>query len=368
MKMKAALLYGQRDIRIEKIDQPKASDGIDGKGVVLKIDTCGICSIKDMAYYKQGLPDYFTSGIAPGHEYCGEVVDIGPNVTGVKLGDRFYGYSYRPCLKCSACQAKNYGGCEDPYQGSCGTWINGAMAEYLLVPVISVERFIKIPDDISSQDGALLEPTILGIGLASKADAGDLVVVFGQDLMGLATVVCLKERGVAKVIAADVSQKRLQAAKEAGADIVVDELNEDIVKVVMKETAGAGADIVIEASQRPISFQQAIAVTQPTGKIWTTTEAWYAPYVLHPQIQAKRGHKPETNNKTRGFTIQNAWGTLGPTIPRLQHALDLYRSGKISAKKHVTHVFPLEKAKEAFEVALNPHKSIKVIVEPWSSK
>lgn len=244
---------------------------------------------------------------------------------------------------------------------------NGAMAEYVLFPnviypSVTSDKIIKLPDNVSYRDGALIEVLRLGIGLASKAKAGDVVVVFGQDLTGLGAVVHLKELGAAKVIASDVSKKRLQASREVGADIVINALNEDVFKVVMEETSGKGADVVIEASGRPESLQQAVNVVRPFGDIWLGTFYTAGPF-FNPSWQYP-GMISMNPTQKPGISIHCAWGTLGPWMPMLRQAVKILQSGKITADKYVTQVFPLDEIKEAFEVASNPHESIKVMIEP----
>jgi threonine dehydrogenase-like Zn-dependent dehydrogenase len=361
MKMKAAIYYGPGDLKIEEIERPKAQDGVDGRGMVVKIGACGICPIMDFPKYRQKVYDC-ANGISLGHEHCGEVIEVGPKLTEVKVGDKVYGLAYRPCFKCEACLAGDYGRCRRYPTGTAGSWINGAFAEYMLYPFVSNESIIKLPDSMSFQDGALLEPLILGIGLADKAKTGDVVVIFQQDFMGLATIVELKEKGLAKkVIVSDISKKRLEAAKNTGADIVVNELDEDIVKVVMKETSGAGAQVVIVASGRPPNFQQSIDVVQHKGNIWLGT-FFDAPFMFNPSLQ--RPEMPRSNMTQKGFNIQCAWGTLGLKVPRLDEAIRLIQSGKIIANKFVTHVFPLDKIKEGFETAMNSPDAIKVLIAP----
>jgi threonine dehydrogenase-like Zn-dependent dehydrogenase len=359
MKMKAAIYYGARDVRIEEIERPRAEEGIDGHGLVLKIGACGICNHKDIYRYQITKSPPCATGIALGHEYSGEVVEIGPKVTGIKIGDRVQGYAMRPCLECEVCKAGNYGKCTNLLSGAGGNFRNGGMAEYVLFSYTTADRLMKLPDNMNYRNGALFEVLTLGIGLASKAKADDVVVLIGMDMTGLSTVLSLKEIGAAKIIASDISKKRLKAAKELGADIVVDELNEDLVKVVMKETGAEGANVVIVTEPRPINFRQAIDVVGLEGTIWLATE-WDVPFAIQP-IQ----EQPETPHMYRRtqFTIRCPWGTLGLGKPRLQKAIEYIQSGKITAEKYAT-VFPLEKIKEAFELAINPHKSIKVIVEP----
>lgn len=361
MKMKAAIYYGPGDFRVEEIERPKAQDGVEGMGMVVKVGACGICPIMDFPKYKQKVYDCAT-GIALGHEHCGEVVEAGTGLSDIKVGDKVYGLCYRPCFKCEACLAKDFGKCRRYPSGTAGSWINGAFAEYLLYPFVSKENIIKLPELISFRAGALLEPLILGIGLAEKAKDGDVVAIFGQDFMGLATVAELKAKGLAKkVILSDISKKRLEAAEELGADVVVNETKDNVVEVVMKETSGAGSRVVIVASGRPANFQQAIDVVRPGGAIWLGT-MYDAPFMFHPSLQ--RPEMPRSNITQKGFTIQCAWGTLGPKFPRLEEAIKLIQFGTITADKFVTHVFPLERIREGFETAIHSPDAIKVMIEP----
>jgi threonine dehydrogenase-like Zn-dependent dehydrogenase len=370
--MKAAIYYGPGDIKVEEIERPKAGDN----GMVLRVRACGICPFIDVPHYKMSYPladippryqedPPSTSGIVLGHEFSGEVVEVGSKVAAVKVGDRLYGVIWSPCGHCEACQAGDYEHC--PFGDAGGRVINGAMAEYvlfpnLIYPSVIKDKLIKLPDNLSYRDGALLEVLRLGIGLASKAKAGDVVVIFGQDITGLGALARLKSLGIAKVITCDVSQKRLQASREVGADVVVDALNEDVFKVVMEETSGNGAEVVIEASCRPESLQQAVNVVRPFGDIWLSTfytagpffnPSWQHPGMVAMNITAKPG-----------ISMHCPWGTLGPWIPMLEQAIEMIQSGKITADKYVTHVFPLDGVKEAFETAMNPHESIKVMLEP----
>ena len=356
MKMKAAIYYGPGDIRIEEIKRPKAGSN----GVVIRVRACGVCPIIDLGAWKR-MSDRGV-GLALGHEFCGDVVEVGSNVTAVKEGDRAYGLSFRPCHRCDWCRVGEYWRCNNWMQGMMGK--HGAFAEYYWLPFATEDNVVKLPDTLSYHELAFIEPISLSIGLARKAKAGDVVVVLGQHLIGLGTVACLKERGIAKVIVSDVSQKRLEAARELGADIVVDDINEDIVKAVMKETSGEGADVVIDTDDRPTSFFQAVNMVGRFGSVWLGnsfalqgTAAWTGPGGL------VSGPEPFVF-PTSMVSIQCAWGTLGPRAPRWLEVCELIKSGKITAKKHVTHVFPLDKIKEAFETALNPHESIEVIVEP----
>jgi threonine dehydrogenase-like Zn-dependent dehydrogenase len=373
MKMKAAVFYGPGDIRVEEIERPRAG----GKGMVLRVRACGICPLIDVPHYKMDfplidVPPHYQTNIAGngpmivlGHEFSGEVVEVGSEVTAAKVGDRVYGVAWHPCGLCEACRAGDEERC--PFVDAAGRVINGAMAEYLLFPNVTYsslteDKLIKLPHNASYRDGALIEPLRLGIGMASKAKAGEVVVVLGQEIMGLSAVVHLKKIGAAKVIVSDISPKRLQASREVGADVVVDALKEDLFKVVMGETSDKGADLVIEASCRPESLQQAVNVVRPFGAIWLGTFYTAGPF-FNPSWQSPRMVSMNLTQKP-GISIHNTWGTLGPWMPLLREAAEIIQSGKITADKYVTHVFPLERVKEAFETAMNTLESIKVMIEP----
>jgi threonine dehydrogenase-like Zn-dependent dehydrogenase len=325
----------------------------------------------DMPRYKKVTLDHATP-IVLGHEFSGEVIEVGPKVTAAKVGDRIYGLTFRPCGRCEPCKAGDFENCRFYPESTEGNYINGAMAEYMFFPYVIGNKLVKLPPDLTYRDGSLLEPLCLSIGLAQKAKKGDVVVIIGQDIMGLGIVAYLKEKGIAKkIIVSDVSKKRLEAAKELGADVVVNELNEDLYEVVAEATGhdkaeklqGGGADVVIETSGRNVNFYMTIDVVKPRGQIWLATFYDEGPFMFDPSKQV--AGRPRSNfSQKGGAPMQCAWGTLGPWVPRLEESIKMIQSGKLNAAKYVDHVFPLDKVMEAFETAIDPHKSIKVVLEP----
>jgi len=370
-KFKAAVYYGPHDIRVEELDLPRAADGVDGHGMVLKVGACGICPVMDTPRWKRVTIDHATP-IVLGHEFSGEVVEVGPEVTAARVGDRIYGLTFRPCGRCAPCKSGDVEHCINYPESTEGNYINGAMAEYMFFPYVIADKLIKLPPDLTYRDGSLLEPLCLAAGLADKARKGDLVVIIGQDLMGLGILAFLKQKGLArKVIVSDISKLRLDAAIKLGADIAVNENEQDLYEVVAEASGhdpleilqGGGADVVIETSGRSVSFQRSIDVVTPRGEIWLATFYDEGPFLFDPSIQVKG--RARSNISQKGCApMQCAWGSLGPWMPRLEEAIKLIQSGKLTAAKYVTQVFPLEKIGEAFETAIDVHKSIKVVVEP----
>jgi len=365
MKMKAAIYYGPGDIRVEEIERPKVSDGFQGMGIIVKIKDCGICLSEDIPRYKRKILECAT-GIAHGHEWSGDVVEIGPKVTAVKVGDRVWGRSFLPCGKCAECLAKHYVKCKNFIQGMTGRWLPGAFAEYMLFPYVidDPSMLVKLPKDVGYREAALTEPMRLCLGLAAKAQTSDVAVILGQGFQGLGTLARLKAMGVAKVFVTDVSKKRLERSRELGADAAIDELNEDVLTIVMKETSGVGATAVFETSGRPGNFQLAIDLLKsgrPDGGTMWIAAPFDGPFVFHPSLQRPEMPSSSLTGK-RGIAIRQPWGTLG-NGPMHVRSLEFVHSSKITDKA-VTHVFSLDKIKEAFETAINSPDAIKVMIEP----
>ncbi len=361
--MKAAIYYGPGDIRLE--ERPKPEPGVDG--AVVKVKACGVCGFVDLDAWER--PDTMGVGRARGHEWSGEIVEVGANVTDFKVGDRIYIEPiFKPCYRCEACLQKDYWRCSNPMQGGP---LDGAFAEYLWLPFLPRDGAMKLPETLSFRDLALIEPLGLAVGMAQKAKPGDVVVVLGQHLVGLGITAYLKKMGVAKIITGSVSKKHLKASEEVGADIAVDCTNKDIVKVVMQETGGRGADQVMLTDPRPAALLEAIGSVRRTGIVWGTHYGF--PIRLGGSLGVAPRYaigmdyhgpvEPPISFDPAFLYMRIAWGTLGLRAPRFQEAIALMESGVIAAEKYVTHIFPLDKTKEAFDKAMDFNECIEVMVE-----
>jgi L-iditol 2-dehydrogenase len=369
-KMKAAVYYAPGDIRLEEVPYPKCPP----EGAIVKIGACGVCNIMDVDAWIKWSVGGQGVGLARGHEWSGEIAELGSEVKDFKVGDKvFQNPVFRPCYRCNYCIEKDYWRCVNWRDGMAHRAIHGGFAEYIAIPFVTSESMAVLPDSLDWLDLAMIEPVYLGVGLAKKAKPGDVVLIIGEELVGLATTAKMKERGV-KVIASDISQKHLDAAKEVGADVVVNSIEEDVVRVVMKETNGRGVDVVIVIDPRPDAVVQAFSSTRRSGSIWLAA-FYYSPFKVNPAIGKSSGELTTWIGPGQGYTepsigfdpnlvhMQIAWGSLGPRVPRWHEAAELIQSGIISAKKHVTSVFPLEKTKEAFDLTAESHDEIKVVVE-----
>jgi 2-desacetyl-2-hydroxyethyl bacteriochlorophyllide A dehydrogenase len=337
--MKAAVFHSAHNITIEEVPYPR----LEPDGVIMKVKACGVCG-SDLHLYRHGGRD----GTIMGHEFSGDIVEVGNEVAGVKKGDRFVAMSGRGCGQCYFCKQGQFIRCSKLI--FLGYGIQGAFAEYVSVPNFKLDLYCaKLPDTLTYEEGATAEPLAVALYAVTQTQPKpeDTVVVIGLGIIGLCIVQILKSMGVTKIIASGRREKRLQMAKEGGADVVVDAAQEDIVPVVEKESPGKGADIVFECAGSPATFQQAIRIVHRGSKI-NLVGLYQEPITWSPT-----------------FLVGNDITLIGCGLRwDLPGAIDLLKSGKVDTKPMITHEFPLDKTKEAFNTQLESKDAIKVLVKP----
>jgi len=349
--MKAAIYYGPGDIRVEEMDMPHAGD----MGIVVRVRSAGVCGT-DVHAYKTSRTGYATGKIM-GHEFSGDVVEIGPKVTDISLGDRVWTIPMLPCFECPVCLKGNYFRCPNTKAGGI-SGADGGFAEYAWVPVTALNgNVIKLNDDTGYQDGAIIEPVGVGVLAANRAEAlaSDTVVLIGAGLVGLGAVAALKDRGVASIIASDVSEKRLAAAKAIGADVLIRADAEDAVETVLQATDGRGADVVIEAAGIPATFQQSIDMVRRDGKVMVVA-TYDGPFEFDPSLTRPGLRMSSLVRKSVRMIGCYGGDSLG--------AYQLISNGIITADQVVTHTFPLDEVERAFGVQMDTVESIKVMLAP----
>lgn len=343
--MKAAVFHGAHDITIEDVPKPR----VEPDGVVIKVKACGICG-SDLHLYKYGVQEkYGVQGdTILGHEFSGDIVELGENVADVKKGDRVTAMSGRGCGQCYWCRQGQQIRCQT--LALLGYGIPGALAEYVSVPFFRIGMYAaKLPDTLTYEEGATAEPASVGLYAVRLAQPRpeDTVVVIGAGMIGLCIVQVLKAFRVKQVIVSEPKEKRLKLAKDSGADLIVDVAREDIVSIVNEVTSSKGADIVFECAGSSITYKQAIEMVHRGGKV-ELVGLYEQPITWDPSSVV-------TNDITLiGCGLR--WDLPG--------AVDLLQSGKVNTKPLITHEFPLDKVKEAFETQLWAEDAIKVIVKP----
>lgn len=267
--MKAAVWYGRKDVRVEDVPEPPAP----GPGEVkIKVHWCGICG-SDLHEYVAGpifipaqAPHPLTGKQAPlilGHEFAGEVVEIGEGVTNVQIGDRVSPDACWHCGTCYMCKRNRYSVCEK--LAFTGLMVDGAFAEYVNVPAYTL---YKLPPEIPSDIGALVEPIAVGIHGIRRGNVleGDTVAILGAGPIGLVTLQAAKAAGASKVFCIEVAKARKEFAHRLGATAVIDPTETDAVEEVRRLTGGLGVDVAIECIGGEKTASQAVQLVRRGGR------------------------------------------------------------------------------------------------------
>lgn len=329
---------------IQERPMPAAGAG----DVLVKIEYVGICG-SDVHFFESGHcgASTCTTPFILGHEVAGTVVAVGENVTTHKAGDRVAIEPGQTCGVCQFCTSGQYNLCPNveffatpPY--------DGALMQYVRYPA---HMAFKLPENVSSKEGALVEPLSVGIHAARRGNVtlGDTVVISGTGCIGLVTLLACKSMGASKIIAVDVFENRLDKALELGATHVIRADKEDVAACIAKFTDGAGADKVFETSGNPRSIGQTVHFTCPGG---TIVMIGYAP---QDEVPFNFGRMIDKEISIKSvFRYRNIYPI----------AISAIASGSIDISKLVSHEFTFEESQHAFDsVVQNKQEIIKGIIK-----
>ncbi len=259
--MLAALLYGQKDLRLETVADPVPEAG----EVIIRVETATTCGTDLKVWRRGGHAKMLRPPTLFGHEAAGEIVAIGKEVKNWQLGDRVVANNSAPCMTCFFCRRQEYSLCPNL------TWNNGTFAEYLKIPAPIVEHnMLPIPENLSFALASMTEPLACVMhGVArSNAKAGDRVVLLGDGAIGLMFVAVLAQQQMAEIILFGGNNKRLEIGKKLGATKIFNYHQiPDILATVKELTEGLGADLVIEATGVPQVWEDAIALARPGATV-----------------------------------------------------------------------------------------------------
>ena len=346
--MKAIRIHGPKKVQYD--DVPIPHPGPDN--VLVRVRAVAICAT-DIELY-DGTMFYITSGksplpLIPGHEWSGEVVELGTNVRGFSEGDRVVGECSIGCRQCNYCYRGLYHLC--PNRSETGfIKQDGGFAEYISFPSF----FLHKCNELELADAAFIEPT--GVALnptkAAKVSPEDYVAVMGPGAIGLFAVQTAKAYGARKVILVGRSDSRLEIGRELGADVTINVLTEDLVQKVHEATGGHMIDVVIEAAGRKEVWPQIASVVAPQARVAMT--GLFA------------GQKCEVDFDPLVINEVHIMGCLGG--PNMwDEAIALHASGKIRVAPMITHRLPLEYFATGVEIARQRiDNAVKVLIEPWA--
>jgi (R,R)-butanediol dehydrogenase/meso-butanediol dehydrogenase/diacetyl reductase len=350
--MKAAVWYGRKDVRVETVPEPPAP----GPGEVkIKVHQTGICG-SDLHEYDAGpifIPTKeahpLTGRKAPlilGHEFSGEIVEIGKEVKNFKVGDRVAPDAAQHCGQCYMCRVNRYSVCEK--LAFTGLMADGAFAEYVNVPAYTCYKLLP---ELSSEAGALVEPIAVGIHAIrqGKVLEGDSVAVVGAGTIGLVTIQAARAAGAKHVFSIEVAKDRKKFARELGA-IVLDPKETDVAAAIRDQTRGEGVDVAIECIGKAETVNTCIQCAKRGGKI------------VIVGIFEKPG---EINYNDLVFQEKELVGSLA-YCGEFDTAIALLADGRLKAETLITGKINLEDIiDKGFEELLkNRESNIKILVSP----
>ncbi|HSV31644.1 MAG TPA: galactitol-1-phosphate 5-dehydrogenase [Atribacteraceae bacterium] len=331
----------------------KEIPGLEKSGdVIVKVKACGVCGSDIQRTMVKGA---HVMPIVIGHEFAGEVIEVGKGVQSAKPGDRVTVMPLVPCEDCDYCRIGEYTLCDDYlYYGS---RIPGAMAEYIRV---DAENVLILPENVDYEMGAMTDPVSVALHAVRKAsvEPGQTAVVFGLGAIGLITLQWLKAVGCGSIFAVDIFEEKLALARELGADFTINGKNGDAVQDLLAHTQGRGADIAIELAGNKITQVQAIQSVGKMGKVILCGIS-YDDLLLPNQA---------VNAILRGeLIIKGSWNSSISPLPinEWKSALAFMDNGKIKVKPLISHRVKLEDCQSVFEMMFYQKEVFtKVLFEP----
>jgi L-iditol 2-dehydrogenase len=339
--MRVAMYYNNRDVRLEEMPRPQIGPG----EILVKIISSGICGSDVMEWYR-----IKRAPLVLGHEIAGDIVEGGSKVKKFKVGQRVFVSHHVPCMKCRYCLSG--------HESTCDTLRNtnffpGGFAEFVRVPEMNLENGVYVlPKELTYDDGSFIEPVACVVrGFRTiRFRPGSTVLVLGSGIAGLLNIKVAKAYGAGRVIATDLSDYRLSAAKGYGADTVI-RAGDDVPTLLRNANEGRPADYVIVCAGATQAMTQAFKCIDRGGTI-----LMFAPPMPGVEVPVPFGDlwKDEV-------TITSTYAG-SPTD--IKEAIELLRTRKLVVSDMITHRFGLADTGKGFELVARAENSIKVIIEP----
>lgn len=347
MQMKAALMYGPNDIRVEMTEKPSCPED----GLILKIMAVGLCG-SDI----RNLSSDSRKGDYPfiyGHEIVGCVDETGPKQTRYQKGQRLFLFPGTYCMECDECITGHSENCSNEHVAKlAGT---GGFAQYIAVggEKIHYGGIYEIPDDVSYEAASLGEPLTSVFACLENVQVGypDTLVIIGAGPIGDFMAQIAKIRGAQRVIMIDINQKRLEMARQFGADVIINSSETDPIQAVKALTGGKGADKVISATPVNATQAQSIHMVRKGGLV-----------VFFGGVP--KGSMTELDCNLIHYN--NIWikGHFGASYDQSKRAFALAISKDFPSDRFITHILPLDKINEGIQLT-RTGEAIKVVLHPW---
>ncbi|KWX56956.1 zinc-dependent alcohol dehydrogenase family protein [Mycobacterium sp. NAZ190054] len=330
--MKAMVYDGPGRRTWKSVPDPQIQRATDA---IVRVDSVTICGT-DLHILKGDVPEV-TPGRVLGHEAVGTVTEIGAAVQTLAVGDRVLVSCISACGACRYCRQGQFGQCLGGGGWILGHLVDGTQAEYVRVPFADNSTH-KVPDGVSDEQMIVLAdilPTSYEVGvLAGAVRPGDVVAIVGAGPIGLAAILTAKLYSPSHIVAVDVADTRLEAARGFGADTVVNSSQQDPRSVIDRLTAGLGADVAMEAVGLPETFEQSVELVRPGGHV--------ANIGVHGAAATLHLERIWIRNLTITTGLVDTHST--PTLIRL------VAGGQIDTAPMITHRFTMDEFDRAYQV------------------
>lgn len=336
--MKAAVVCANEDVRYMDYEEPQVSEGM----VKIRVKASGICGSDIPRVLHHGVHFY---PIVLGHEFSGEVVEIGEGVTKVQVGDKVTGAPLLPCLKCDDCQNGNYSLCK--HYSFIGSRQQGSNADYVVIPERNAVPFDK---SISYEQGAMFEPSTVALHGLKLNDykGGEYVAVLGCGTIGIFTAQWAKIFGAKKVVVFDISDERLALAKRMGADEVVNTTKEDFMTEAKAITGGKGYGYVFETAGQVPTMHMAFELAGNKANVC---------FIGTPHVDLTFTPKMWENMNRKEFKLTGSWMSYSAPFPGKEWELTAHYFATGQLKYDPEFVYkkiPMSQAQEAFQLFKTP--------------
>jgi L-iditol 2-dehydrogenase len=345
--IKAVSYHGPLDVRCELVPMP----GCGADEIRVQVDACAVCG-SDWKAYKSGNPR-MRPPIIMGHEFSGLIETVGANVRGFALGERVVMATSVSCGECLYCRRGWRNLCSD--LRPMGFYYNGGMAEFVTVPARALQQdhVVRVPAAVQAIHAALAEPVSCCVNAAENCGivTGDVVAVLGAGPMGILNACVAREYGAAKIILSEVNPTRLKQAGSFGFERLVNPATEDLTKIIMDETGGYGADVVIVSAPAAPPQEQALTLVRKRGTVCLFASLPAGNSMLN--LDSRPLHYGELR----------VVGTSDSTATHVRRAVELIAGASLPVGKIASHVLKFDDIQQAFALMASG-EALRVVLTP----
>lgn len=336
--MKAAVVCANEDVKYLEYEEPVVAPGM----VKVRVRFSGICGSDIPRVLHNGVHFY---PIVLGHEFSGDVVEVGEGVTKVKVGDRVSGAPLLPCMVCEDCQKGNYSLCK--HYSFIGSRQQGSNADFVVMPE---KNAVPFDESVSYEQGAMFEPATVALHglLQNDYQGGEYVAILGGGTIGLFTMQWAKIFGSRKVVVFDINDKRLALARKLGADEVINTTNENFMEEAKAITGGKGYGYVFETAGQVPTMQMAFELAANKAHVC---------FIGTPHKELTFTPKLWENMNRKEFKLTGSWMSYSAPFPGKEWGLTAhyFATGQLKFDEGLIYkVMPMSRAQEAFQMFKTP--------------